>query len=75
MKTNLKNIHVMNLSLNGTNLSVNSQNSSLNDKNLSLIKHIMITVAKLEETIKFRLLLDVEKKDVTGAITHFQVIS
>lgn len=71
MKTNLKNIHVMNLSLNGTNLSVNSQNSSLNDKNLSLIRHIMITVAKLEETIKFRLLLSVEKKGCNRGVYPF----
>ena len=62
IKTNLKTLYDENLSLNSTNSSVNSQNSSLNDQNLSLIRHLMIKVAKLEKTIKFRLLLHIEKK-------------
>lgn len=74
IKTNLKILHDKNLSLNGTNLSVNSQNSSLNDKNLSLIRHIMITVTKLEETIKSRLLLSVEKKGCNRGVYPFLTV-
>lgn len=74
IKTNLKTLHSKNLSLNGTNLSVNSQNSSLNDKNLSLIRHVTAMVTKLEETIKSRLLLDVEKKGCNRGVYPFLTV-
>ena len=70
-ETNLRTLKGTNLSVNDMNSSVNSQNSSLNDKNLSLIRHIMVTDSKLEETIKFRLLLDVEKKGCNRGVYPF----
>ena len=68
IKTNLKYLHDTNLSLNDMNLSVKDANSS----SISNIKNV---VAKLEKAIKSCLSFGVEKKDVTGVITHFLHIS